>query len=116
MYFNISAIKCACIIPGAPPEFAEKIMNDSKALLCIKADGAFHCHSYKFSACPMELSFKVGEEFEFKNPVDPTDISKVKHDIAGNLINLFIKSPYVYLTFSNFLPYSVSTYAMVTAW
>ncbi len=64
-------------------------MNDSKAMLHIEVDGAFHCHSYKFSACPMEISFKVGEEFEFKNPLDPTDISKVNYDITRDSINLF---------------------------
>ena len=94
-------------------------MNDSKAMLCIKADGAHHCHKYTFSACPMEISFKVGEEFEFKNPIDPTDVSKVNCNIAGDFIFLFLKNlpliyQYIYLFVNKFLIYSVSTYAMVT--
>ena len=64
-------------------------MNDSKAMLVIEADGPFHCHSYKFSACPMDISFKLGEEFEWKNPIDPTDVSKVNCHIAGYLSILF---------------------------
>ena len=64
-------------ILGAPPELAEKMMQDCKAMVCIKADGPFHCHSFKSSVLPMDMSFKVGEEFCFPNPIDPTDVQKV---------------------------------------
>jgi hypothetical protein len=71
---------------GAPPGFADKFINDSKAMLCIKADGAFHCHTFKFSALPMEYSFKIGEEFDFKNPLDPTDVNKCVGVCNGNCL------------------------------
>jgi hypothetical protein len=74
---SFSGTKEVCVAMGAPVEFAEKYMNDCKAVLCIKADGAFHCHSYKSSVVPMEFAFKLGEEFEFKNPLDPTDVQKI---------------------------------------
>ena len=53
------------------------MMADSKAMLCVKVDGPFHCFSFKSSIMPMDMSFKVGEEFEYKNPMDPTDVQKV---------------------------------------
>ena len=58
---------------------ADKMMADSKAMLNIKVDGPFHCFCFKSSIMPVEMSFKVGEEFEFKNPIDPTDVQKVNY-------------------------------------
>ena len=57
------------------------MMSDSKAKLCIKADGPFHCFSFKSSIMPIDMSYKVGEEFEYKNPLDPTDVQKVNHNM-----------------------------------
>ena len=56
-------------------------MSDSKAKLSIKADGPFHCFSFKSSIMPIDMSYKVGEEFEYKNPLDPTDVQKVNHNM-----------------------------------
>jgi len=83
---SFSGTKEMCVAMGAPPEMAEKFMNDSKAMLVIEADGPFHSHDYKFSACPMHYSFKLGEEFEVKNPVDPTDVSKCIYVSNGNCL------------------------------
>ena len=58
---------------------ADKMMNDCKAMACIKAQGPFHHHSYKSSIKPMDVSFKLGEEFDYTNPFDPTDVQKVKY-------------------------------------
>ena len=58
---------------------ADKMINDTTAMVCVKADGPMHCHKYKYAACPMEYSFKCGEEFDFPNPFDPTDVMKVGH-------------------------------------
>ena len=65
------------LITGAPAGLADKMMADSKAMLCIKHDGPFYTFSFKSSIMPIEMSYKVGEEFEFKNPLDPTDVQKV---------------------------------------
>ena len=65
------------------------MMADSKAMLCIKTDGPFHCFSFKSSIMPMDMSFKVGEEFEYKNPMDPTDVQKVCFKQIFDLIHYF---------------------------
>ena len=62
---------------GAPPELVQKLLNDSKAMVCITMDGPFYCFSFKSSIMPMEMGFKVGEEFDFASPFDPTDVQKV---------------------------------------
>ena len=62
---------------GAPPELVQKLLNDSKAMVCISMDGPFYCFSFKSSIMPMEMGFKVGEEFDFASPFDPTDVQKV---------------------------------------
>lgn len=69
---------------GAPAGLADKMMADSKAMLCIKTDGPFHTFSFKSSIMPMDMSFKVGEEFEYKNPMDPTDVQKIMVAVNGN--------------------------------
>ena len=75
-----------------PSEMAEKIMNDSGAMTKIEADGPFHCHSHKFGPYSWSCSFKLGEECEVPNPMDPTDICKVKHTVIsiGNTYLYFI--------------------------
>ena len=73
-------------ISGAPAGLADKMMADSKAMLCIKTDGPFHTFSFKSSIMPMDMSFKVGEEFEYKNPMDPTDVQKVEKCLAHSNI------------------------------
>ena len=76
-------------ILGAPPELVQKLLNDSKAMVCITMDGPFYCFSFKSSIMPMEMGFKVGEEFDFASPFDPTDVQKV--NLWGTLSLLFIK-------------------------
>ena len=87
---------------------ADKMINDPKQAMCVKADGPMHFHEYKSSICPMKYSFKCGEEFDFPNPIDPTDINKVGQ-IANyiqqaaciisllQLFDIFIKPIYMYL-------------------
>ena len=74
-------------ISGAPAGLADKMMADSKAMLCIKTDGPFHTFSFKSSIMPMDMSFKVGEEFEYKNPMDPTDVQKVNIFLTHSIID-----------------------------
>jgi hypothetical protein len=95
---SFSGTKELCAAMGAPPGFADKFINDSKAMLCIKADGAFHCHSFKFSALPMEYSFKIGEEFDFPNPLDPTDVQKCVGVCNGNCLMMSGKGKNDYTT------------------
>jgi len=83
---SYSGTKEVCAAMGAPPELAEKMMQDCKAMVCIKADGPFHCHSFKSSVLPMDMSFKVGEEFCFPNPIDPTDVQKCIYVKNGNCL------------------------------
>lgn len=83
---SYSGTKALLAAYGAPAGFAEKVMNDCKNMLCIKADGAFHCLSYKFPACPMELSYKIGEEFDVPNPLDPSDVQKCIVSCNGNCL------------------------------
>ena len=78
-------------ISGAPAGLADKMMADSKAMLCIKTDGPFHTFSFKSSIMPMDMSFKVGEEFEYKNPMDPTDVQKVNIFLTHSIIDCDLK-------------------------
>jgi len=83
---SYSGVKEVLAVMGAPSGLADKMMADSKAMLCIKTDGPFHCFSFKSSIMPMDMSFKVGEEFEYKNPMDPTDVQKIMVAVNGNVM------------------------------
>jgi hypothetical protein len=78
--------KEVCAAMGIPAEMAEKMINDCKAAICIKADGPFHHHSIKSSVKPWDCSFKLGEEFHFTNPFDPTDVAKCIVAKSGNCL------------------------------
>jgi hypothetical protein len=81
-----AGVKEVCAAMGISGDMADKMINDPKAMVCIKADGPMHCHKYKYSACPMEYSFKCGEEFDFPNPFDPTDVMKAIFTKEGNCL------------------------------
>jgi len=83
---SYSGVKDVLKVMGAPAGLADKMMADSKAMLCIKTDGPFHTFSFKSSIMPMDMSFKVGEEFEYKNPMDPTDVQKIMVAVNGNCL------------------------------
>ena len=57
----------------------DKMLNDCKALVCIKAQGLFHHHTFKSSVMPFDVAFKLGEEFEFAMPFAPTEKEKVNY-------------------------------------
>ena len=59
------------------PELAEELINDKTALLNIKADGEFFMISYKWKAMPLEILFKLEEEFDVVNPLTPDSPDKV---------------------------------------
>jgi hypothetical protein len=81
---SYSGTKEVCAAMGAPPELVQKLLNDSKAMVCITMDGPFYCFSFKSSIMPMEMAFKVGEEFDFASPFDPTDVQKCLYAVNGN--------------------------------
>ena len=62
---------------GGSPELAQKLVNDSKALLSIQVDGEFFIISYKWEAMPLEILFKLEEEFDVDNPLCPDLVEKV---------------------------------------
>ena len=62
---------------GAPPELAEKIINDKNAVLSIQVDGEFFIISWKWKAMPIEILFKLEEEFEVGNPLAENSAEKV---------------------------------------
>ena len=59
------------------PELADELINDKTALLNIKADGEFFLISYKWKAMPLEILFKLEEEFDVVNPLTPDSPDKV---------------------------------------
>jgi hypothetical protein len=88
---SYSGTKEVCAAMGAPPELVQKLLNDSKAKVCITMDGPFYCFSFKSSIMPMEMGFKVGEEFDFASPFDPTDVQKCLYAVNGNCLMVSAK-------------------------
>ena len=43
------------------------------------------------------MSFKVGEEFEYKNPMDPTDVQKVNIFLTHSIIDCDLRIQTQYL-------------------
>ena len=67
---------------GWPAEIYQKIMSDPSTRMVIKEDGCQYVVNFKSDSMPKEIPqdetvFKLGEEFEWKNPFDPTDTFKV---------------------------------------
>ena len=58
---------------------AEQLINDKAALLNIKVDGEFFIISYKWKAMPLEIIFKLEEEFDVVNPLTPNSPDKVSN-------------------------------------
>ena len=87
MFKSIYIYKIACITKAiyivlfitnlGAPELADDLINDKTALLNIKADGEFFIISYKWKAMPLEILFKLEEEFDVVNPLTPDSPDKV---------------------------------------
>ena len=63
---------------GWPADIYQKIMSNCSTKMMIKEVGCHLVFDFKSDAMPKETSqgetaFKFGEEFEWKNPFDPTD-------------------------------------------
>lgn len=76
---------------GWPVEAYKKILNDPTSRMIIKEAGCQYVIDFKSDATPKELApmataFKLGEEFEWKNPFDPSEKLKTVATAKGNVL------------------------------
>merc|ERR1711936_1044261 len=76
---------------GWPAEIYQKMMSDPSTRMVIKEDGCQYVVHFKSDSMPKEMPqdetvFKLGEEFEWKNPFDPTDTFKMVATACENTL------------------------------
>jgi len=61
---------------GVQPDLVQKMDNDPNGRMIMEVKNGVYHHVYKSNVMPMDLTFKLGQEFEYKNPICTHDVMK----------------------------------------